>query len=139
MSVRLVWNGLSEFKAALRTLPEELTGEASRIVEGAANGAAADIKQAYTVVKTGNLRDGLIVTHVDRGKYHAGAVVKNLAKHSHLYEYGTEMRHTDAGWSRGRMPPKPTFVPRVIRARARMYEALADMLRRHGLTVSGRP
>ena len=133
---RLVFDGLDELRAALRRLPEELAGEAQHEVEGAANGAAADIKRAYPV-RTGRLRDGVTVTHMHQGKYHAGAIVKNRAPHAALFEYGTQARHTSIGANRGVMPPGNVFVPPIIRARHRMYQRLAEMLKRHGLVVTG--
>jgi len=136
MSNRLVFDGLDELREALRNLPAELAGEASHIVEGAANGAAADIKAAYPV-RTGNLRDHLTVTHVDQGKYSAGAIVKNTAKHAALFEFGTQARHTDIGANRGSMPPGRVFITRAIKARRQMYTALKDLLVRKGLLVSG--
>lgn len=136
MSVELHWSGLEELRAELRRLPAELTGEASHIVEGAANAAAADIKAAYPV-RTGNLRDGLTVTHFDQGRFSAGAIVKNKAKHAYIFEIGTQTRHTAIGANRGSMPPGRVFIPRVIRARRRMYELLKALLVRKGLLVSG--
>ena len=133
---RLRFDGLSELREALRNLPGDLTGEARNEVEGAANGAAADIKRSYPV-RTGNLRDGLTVTHFDQGMFSTGALVKNTAKHAFIYEYGTQARHNAIGANRGSMPPGHVFVPAVIRARRLMYERLKSMLVRHGLVVSG--
>lgn len=133
---RLVLNGLDELRQALRTLPADLTAEASHLIEGVANGAAADIKAAYPV-RTGNLRNHLTVTHFERGRFSAGAIVKNTAKHASIFEHGTQARHTAIGAHRGSMPPGHVFVPRMIRARRRMYQGLKDLLSRHGLLVSG--
>lgn len=136
MSVTLQWEGLNELRAELRRLPAELTGEASHIVEGSANAAAADIKQAYPV-RTGKLRDSVIVTHFEKGQFSAGAIVTNKAKHANLYEVGSQARHTAIGANRGSMPPGHVFVPRVIRRRRQMYEQLKALLVRKGLSVSG--
>jgi Bacteriophage HK97-gp10, putative tail-component len=133
---RLVINGLDELRQALRELPHELAAEASHIVTGAANGAAADIKAAYPV-RTGNLRDHLSVESFPASGAGAKAVVKNTARHAVLFENGTQARHTKIGANRGAMPPGHVFVPRVIKARRRMYQELADLLRRQGLQVSG--
>jgi hypothetical protein len=135
---QLKFDGLAELRAALRSLPSDLTVEASHEVQGAANGAAADIKRAYPV-RTGRLRDGVVVTHVDQGKYSAGAIVKNTAKHSAIFENGTQARHNSIGANRGAMPPGHVFVPRIIRARRAMYERLKAMLARRGLVVTGTP
>lgn len=133
---RLVFEGLNELKAALRDLPDNLIGEASNIVEGAANGAATEIRSKYPH-RTGNLRDGVTVTHFDGGRFSAGAIVKNTAKHAHIFEIGTQARHTAIGANRGSMPPGHVFVPAVIKARRGMFAALKDLLVRNGLVVSG--
>jgi hypothetical protein len=140
MASQVKWNGMEELRAALRQLPEDLTMEATRIVEGAANGAAAQIKAGYPVI-TGNLRDGVMVTHRDKGKFTAGAVVRNTAKHAWLYDNGSQERHWASGKSTGKMwgksAPTHLFVKTVIRARKSMYAQLKDLLERKGLKVSG--
>jgi len=136
VSSRLVFDGLAELREQLRNLPSDLTAEATHEVEGAANGAAAEIKRAYPV-RTGNLRDGVIVTHVNQGKYAAGALVKNTSKHAFIFENGTQTRHNDLGANRGAMPPGNVFIPAAIRARRLMYEKLKAIVARAGFTVSG--
>jgi hypothetical protein len=136
---RLVLNGMAEFRAALRNLPETLAGEAAHIVEGAANGAAADVKRRYPI-QSGHLVGGVQVTHFDNGRVAAGAIVKSGAKHSHLYEYGTRRRQTAKGANRGAMPKASdatAMIPAIVRARKRMYAELADLLRRAGFQVTG--
>jgi hypothetical protein len=133
-----MWEGFDEFRTALRNLPADLTGEAGHIVEATANGAAVDIKRGYAAHRrSGNLQSGVTVTHVDKGKFSAGAIVKNTAKHANIFEVGTQARHTAIGANRGSMPPGHVFVPVVVRARRRMFAQLKDMLVRHGLVVSG--
>lgn len=133
---RLTFEGLSELREALRNLPDDLRGEARHIVEAAANGAAAQIQGAYAV-DDGDLRDGVYVRPSEVGTFGAGAIVVSKAPHAHLYEFGSQVRRTKAGANRGAMPPKPTFVPIVIRKRRQMQEQLIDLLVRHGLVVSG--
>lgn len=137
---RLTFPGLDALKAQLRALPADLTGEASHIVEGSANAAAAEIKAGYHVA-TGNLRDHLVVTHQDIGRFAAGAVVKNTAPHAWLYDNGSQARHWASGKSTGTMwghtPPTHLFVGTIIRWRRRMYGELKDLLVRKGLAVSG--
>jgi len=152
---QLRFDGMSELRAQLRNLPETLAGEASHIVEGAANGAAAEIPRNYPIRDTnlhpgprrkspwfppGNLARGVRVTHFERGKVAAGAIVKSAAKHAHLFEFGTRQRRTNKGANRGVMPKAPAseaMIPVVIRARKRMYSQLADLLRRVGFQVEG--
>lgn len=132
---RLTFSGLDELRAALRQLPAELTGEASHIVEGAANGAAASIKAGYPS-RTGDLRDHVTVETMQSG-FSTGAVVKNTSKLAYIFENGSQARHTAIGANRGSMPPGHVFIPIVIRKRRQMYEQLKDLLTRHGLQVSG--
>jgi hypothetical protein len=131
----LKFQGLEELRAALRNLPAELTAEATRIVEGAANGAAADIKRNYPV-RTGHLRDHLTVTHYDQGKFSTGAIVKNTSPHAWMFENGTQARHTAIGANRGAMPPGHVFIPRITRARRLMWTQLKELLTRKGLLVT---
>ena len=74
---------------------------------------------------------------MDSGKYSAGAIVKNRAKHAYIFENGTQARHTGLGYNRGAMPPGHVFIPEIVRRRRGMYEKLAEMLRQHGLQVPG--
>lgn len=135
---RLVFDGMSELRAALRQLPAELAGEAGRIIEGEANAAVTEMRQAYPV-RTGRLMQSTVVSRVNRGKYASGAIVKNTSKHAHLFEFGTQTRQNAIGANRGAMPPGNVFVPAMIRARRRMYRALAALLERKGMTVTGTP
>jgi hypothetical protein len=138
VSVRLRLDGMNELRAQLRRLPEELRSDASHIVEATANGVAADVRRRYPQGETGNLIRGVAVTRVDAGKVAAGAIVKSASKHAHLFERGTNTRRTGKGANRGRMPEaseSQQMIPVVIRARRRMYEQLADLLRRAGFQV----
>jgi hypothetical protein len=136
---RLVFDGLAELRQQLRALPDALTGDAERIVLSNAHGAEDDIRGAYPR-KDGTLQDGLeVVVMPNSGKGFAGAVViNNAGLEANVYEVGTAVRTTKKGANRGRIDiAHHTFVPRVIRWRARMYDELRAMLRAHGLTVSG--
>lgn len=140
---RFTFDGLAELRAELRALPASLTAEATHIVEGAANGAAATIKAGYPVV-TGNLRDGLIVKVQPEGQFAASVVVVNTSPHAWLYDNGSQARHWASGKSTGTMfavdgprPPQHLFVGTVIDKRRQMYAQLKDLLVRNGLTVSG--
>jgi hypothetical protein len=134
----VVWNGLDTYRAAMRTLPDTVTGEAAKLIEGYANATAATIKAAYPV-RTGKLRDKLTVTHQEAtGRYKAASVIKNTAKHAVWFESGTQARHTSLGANRGSMPPGRIFVPAVVTGRRRATEALKALVLRHGATtVSG--
>lgn len=142
MSASIRWEGLSELREALRSLPNDLKAEASHIVEGAANSAAVDVKASYAAhVLTGDLINHLTVTHFEANRFSAGAIVKNTAKHAWLFENGSEARHyiTVRGKTHltGKMPAAHTFIRAMISNRRRMYDQLGDLLTRHGLQVSG--
>jgi hypothetical protein len=149
-----VFDGLEDYRKALRNLPLELRDEAAAVVQLISAAAKAEIIAAYPKGKTGNLKAGVFVSTyvspktpsvgVTPGKgvlFGASAIVKNRAKHAWLYEYGSEARGllrpargriANFGMSRGRMPAKPTFVPIVIRRRRDMERMLAEIVRRAG-------
>jgi hypothetical protein len=131
------WRGLEELKAALRQLPTELTGEASRIVEGTANAAIVDMRAEYP---PGELRDGLYQSTQSTGPYGVGIVIRNRSGWAWHWDYGTQMRHWVNGKSTGRLwPPHHTFGRTMAQSRRRMYAQLQQLLERHGLRVSGEP
>lgn len=144
---RVTWSGLEELKLSLRNLPDELVGEATHIVEAAANGAEADIKAGYNRV-SGELAAELMQRTVESGRYGIGIQILNTAPHAWWYDNGTQARHyrtkrgrvhqTGRMWGRtGGEPPTHLFVGTIARARRRMYEQFKDLLTRHGLAVSG--
>lgn len=136
MSASVTWSGLDELRAALRTLPADMADDASDFVTGAAEAAKTEIVAAYPD-RTGNLRNHVTVGLRSAGRYGAGAVVKNTAKHAWLFENGSQARHTTLGANRGSMPAGHVFIPIVIRWRRRMYEQLKSLMTRHGLVVTG--
>ena len=140
MSSRFVFDGLEQLKDELRTLPADLTAEASHIVEGAAHGAASTVKQEYHV-KTGALRDDLDVNPGTASPFGVSFVVKDTDPIAWLYDNGSQARHWLSGKSTGTMwghtPPTHLFVSSMIRARLVMYEQLKELLVRKGLSVSG--
>jgi len=126
--------GLDELRDALRQLPADLTQEATAIVWAHAEAAQQKIAAAYPV-NTGNLVRGLTIDRRQAG-YSTSAILRNRAKHAYIYEHGSEMRYTDAGVSRGKMPPGRVFIPIAVRHRHLMTSALIDLVRRAGFTVS---
>jgi hypothetical protein len=134
---RLELRGLDELRAALRNLPGDLAEEAAVIVEAQAAEAERSIEAGYPEGPTGNLRRG-VVRESNRSKFGVAAIVRSRAPHAHLFEAGTKPRRTAKGANRGAMPPAAEaqrFVPKAIRARARMFSALKDLVRRAGLVV----
>ncbi len=138
MSARITFTGLTELKKALHNLPRHLASEASDIVMQSAESAGAEIKGSYPR-KSGALARGVKVTKDDQSAFAAGALVKNSARHAYIWEHGSQLRHTESGASRGRMPEPPgrVFVPVVQRKRAAMYTKLIAMVEREGLVVRG--
>lgn len=136
MSAKFTWTGLEELKTALRNMPEELTTEGGHIVEARANGAVVTIKSGYPA-RTSDLRDKLTVDHT-RSRFGARSVVRNTSTHAVPFEIGSQVnRITARGFNRGRMPPNPIFSQTMRRERREMWADLADLLRRHGLQVTG--
>jgi hypothetical protein len=137
VSASVRWEGLEEWKAALR----QLTDEASGIVFDAANGAADTIVAGYPS-RTGDLKHHVAVTVLASGPFGVRVQVKNASKHALEFEVGTEARHyiTVNGKTHltGKMPPNPLFSQTIKRARRAMYEGpLKALLVRKGLLVSG--
>jgi hypothetical protein len=141
-SNRLVFSGLEELKAQLRALPEDLADEASVIVQEHAQTAAAAVRAVYASHRDGgDLTEGVVVEINTWGRFGTSVVVRSKAKHAWLFDHGSQARHyiTRHGVQHltGRMPARPTFIPTMMRFRRAMYVALADMLRAHGLIVTG--
>lgn len=135
--VRVVMDGLPDFKAALRNLPDALTAEANDIVSAAAFEAKGQIQSAYPEGPTGNLRTG-VTLNWNRSRATTTAIVRSRAKHAHLYEFGTRTRRTHRGANRGAMPeapPQQRMIPIAMRVRRKMLQALIAMVERAGLTV----
>jgi hypothetical protein len=134
---RVQWQGLTEFRTALRHLPEELTGEATDIVDGTSDSAHREIAAGYPQGPTGNLRRG-VSRERQPSKFGASAIVRSRARHSHIFEKGTGQRQTRNGANRGSMPEAPReqqMIPVVIKYRRRMFESLKDLVRRAGFIV----
>jgi hypothetical protein len=141
MAATFVIDGLDDLKRALRDLPEVLTDDAGDLVRAAAQNAAGGIRAGYAKVK-GNLQNGVAVVEEGGARYGVRYRVRSKAPHAYLYEYGTQARHyiTEAGkrHATGIMPAAPpgrAFVPKMIDARARLYDELGWLLVRNGLAV----
>ncbi len=133
MSNHFVFEGLDELRDALRTLPADLTGEASHVVEAAANGAAASIKAGYPD-RTGDLRDHVFVDpFYAETPFASGYIVRNTAPLAWIFENGTQARQTAIGADRGSMPPGHVFIPIAAAKRRQMDVNLLDLVTRHGL------
>ena len=139
---RIVFSGLEELKAQLRALPAELADEANIIVQEHAHTAAAAVVAVYQQHRvSGDLADHVVVEVNAAGRFGVAVAVHSKAKHAWLFDNGSQARHWASGKSTGTMwgktPPTHVFVKTMIRFRRAMYVALSDMLRRHGLIVTG--
>jgi hypothetical protein len=133
---RLEWQGLTEVRQALLHLPADLTSDATPIVDHATETAATSLRQAYPLGETGKLRQGVKVSV----RASAAAVVgevKSTSPHAHLWEFGTQNRHTRKGWFRGRETPHQGLVGIAVRVRRRMNEQLIALVKAAGFDVSG--
>ena len=136
-NVRLQMDGLSELRAALRRLPEELTAEADAIIQAQAGYAQQQIVAAYPQGPTGNLKHGVTVNK-ESSRFGVRAIVRSRARHSHLFEFGTAPRRTKKGANRGSMPKAPEserMIPIVVRRRRAMVQALIELVRKAGFSV----
>lgn len=137
MPVRVQMNGLDELRAQLRRLPEDLATEAGDIVLAHAEGAKREVEGGYPTYR-GVLRSRVRVER-NRSKVTTAAIVRSTAPHAFIFERGTVQRRTDKGWNRGRMPAasaSQAAIPKFIRWRARMVEALIELVRRAGFEVA---
>jgi hypothetical protein len=135
MSASLQIKGVDELTAALQRVPGELREDTAPEVEAAAVEAETAIRAAYPV-RTGALKAGLR-HEVETTAYGTRARLVNDAPHAAIWEYGTEIRHTDLGQNRGRMPAGMVFVPAVVRERRAMVKDLIQVVERAGFKVHG--
>lgn len=133
---RLTFEGMEDFRAALRQLPARLVGTATTIVERRAQTASNQIAVSYPfgTEQGGHLKDGMQVK-VQPSRFGVIATVSNTSKYAKPFEYGTQVRRTDKGWSRGAAPPGNVFYPVITRQRADMVEDLIRLLQQEGLAV----
>jgi len=158
MSVSFSWEGLSAFSEGLRNLPNELADEASSIIRRTTEETKAELLAGYPVgpgykpsatrgTRTragyagGNLRAG-VSSNVARGGASTVGHVFSRAPHAHFWELGTVDRFTTRwrpGSHRGVMPAHRSQSLHAIADRRRpgMNQALADLVRRAGFSVSG--
>lgn len=137
--------GNKELERMFDQLPRDLVSDAAGLFVAAGQSAASEMRYTYPRgpgnpakgYAGGNLINGV-------GSESGGVGMKtwvrvfNRAPHAHLYEYGTDARHTDEGWDRGIMPGRATFYPILDKWELRATEALGDLLRVAGLKVSTR-
>lgn len=138
MSSSFKLDGLNELRAALRELPQDLTSEASVIVLSNAREAQRGTQDGYPEGPTGNLIRGVTMEADHSGRLGVVATVRSRARHSHIFERGSVVRRTRTGANRGAMPEAPEaqrMIPRVMRRRRIMVEALKALVRKAGFVV----
>ena len=129
---RLRFIGIEEFYADLRALPPRLQAEGTRLRQSESNAAAVEIRTEYGKHRrSGRLQDRVTVQHSGMR-----STVKSSAPHAHIFENGTQARHTELGAARGAMPPGHVFVPIVVRRKRALYEQLIALVKREGLLVA---
>jgi hypothetical protein len=134
VSVKLHWEGLTEFLKEFGSIPQQLHEEGMAVIREETEGAAVEIAQQYGQARhTGHLAKN-VRTFYPSTSILAG-IVRSASPHSHLYEFGTRQRRTQNGANRGTMPAKAVTVPIARRRRARMARRLVDLLRRKGFNV----
>jgi bacteriophage HK97-gp10 putative tail-component len=137
-SNRLELNGLSELRAALRSLPADLAQNAAEFVDEATQHTASSLRQAYPLGETGKLRAGVQVS-VTRTQFGVMGTVKSTSPHAHLWEFGTAVRQTRQGWNRGVSPShhRDGLIPIAVRNRKTLNGHLVGLVRQAWFEVSG--
>lgn len=125
MSLTLRWHGLHELRAALRTLPDDLTRDATPIVQQAADDAATAMRTRYPR-RTGRLANSLIVEARPRGPHTVSVRVTNTALYARYFEFGTRYA-----------PPGRVFIPTRNQYQRSMYATLARLLPRYNFRPRG--
>jgi len=129
--------GLREFLNELQKLPDEMTDEATAIVQAHAKDAQREIVNDYPEV-TGTLKRSVSYDDQSRSRVSARAVVRSRAFHVWMFENGTRQRKTSRGWNRGAAKAAPVSEKAIVAAmahRSRMIAALIALVRRAGFEV----
>lgn len=135
-SARVTLTGFIELLSNVDAMrPTALAEEAFEIVDHTVEITASSLIQAYP--PQSKLRQG-VRKHVKRTSTGVVGTVKNTAPHSHLWEFGTEVRSTRQGWHRGTMPSQYNqgLVGIALRNRREMRPQLTKLLTDKGLVVT---
>jgi hypothetical protein len=139
MASTVIWNGLEEYMAELKQLPEACLGEAGKAIEGEVNGAFVAVAQVYERHRfTGTLRRRLTISHLAIGTHVYGVVLKSGSPLAWLFDNGSQARHWKSGkgtgemWGKTSNPPTHTFSRAVGKARRKLSGLFREMLLRHG-------
>jgi hypothetical protein len=140
MASTMRWDGLKEFREELRQLPEELRGQAAKVVEGEVNAAYVTVKRVYEAHRfTGFLSSKLAIQPLKvSGLLTTGLVLKSGSPLAWLFDNGTQARHyitvNGVTHQTGRMPGFHVFGRTVAFTRRKIRGLLIEIVRRHGAT-----
>lgn len=133
---RFEFDGMEEFRAWLRDLPEHLRDDGAVLVESRGDEAFDTIHAKYTAHKhSGNLANHLR-QEVESSKFGVSVLIRSTAKHGAIFENGTQIRKTKSGANRGAMPAANIFIPTMQSKRRLLFEDLINLLRSNDLEVS---
>lgn len=132
---RIEYTGLTELKAALRSLPADLARLGNVIVSAHTQAAYDSIRALYPEV-TGTLKQRMRID-IEQSAFGTIGRVRSTAPHAWLYENGSQTRQTALGYNRGAMPPNNVFIPEAIRKRRAMVQQLIQLVNDQGLQVTG--
>jgi hypothetical protein len=135
---RLVFEGLDDFRNALRNCPRTWRTKPARSWRPMPEGADRETVAGYPTGPTGNLKSRVTIEKTN-SRVSTTAIVRSRAPHAFIFEKGTKRRQTNKGWNRGRMPAASeaqAMVPKVVRWRRKMTEALIELVRRAGFEVT---
>jgi hypothetical protein len=122
------FRGMDALIRGMKALPEALKEDAAETIQDVANSMEEEVRSNYVTGPTGNLRKG-----VGQRRLSPLAIrVHSRAKHAHIYEFGSVLRHHANGKSVGRMPPLPTnrnFTAAAIKARRKQMDEHERMLK----------
>ena len=137
MASLFTWEGMQEFKAALKRMPLEMRNEAAEIMGDAAEQAADDARMDYPEY-TGKLADSVkVVPTPNAGSFGVDITVINTAPHAQIFESGTTTpRRWRSGKNVGIMPPGKVFIPAMRRNRRKAYVLVGRMMQAQGLIVT---
>jgi Bacteriophage HK97-gp10, putative tail-component len=140
VSVRVLLEGNNELRAALGSLTEELNQEARAIVHEAAQQTASQLRSVYPRGRTGAMQRGVKVTTRDTTTT-TSAKVRSTTDEATYWEYGTQVRRTNAGFNRGAMPAATGhgLISLASRNRRQMLDDLVALVRSAGFTVTVTP
>lgn len=128
MSAGLQWNGLTDLRQELASLPTEVRATFKPVLDGAGQQIVSETTTAYATEGVPSLSQGMQVES-SREASDLSVRIRLTSPTAHLRELGTVDRYTASGAYRGRQPARPVFIPIVERVRGQVAETLGAALR----------